>query len=368
MRGEYTLDEIGTRKEDLDTPVLWVDLDRLESNIRIVGTRLKEAGVDWRPHIKGVKIPAIAHQLLKAGAIGVTCAKLGEAEVMVADGIKDILIANQVVGPPKYTRLAHLCRQADVKVAVDSDATLEDLGRAAIQTGVEIGVLIELNTGMERAGVRPGEPVVDLARKVHQTSGLRFRGVMAWEGHACVDEDSDWKHGEIRRAVGDLVDSAARCRAAGLPCDIVSGGGSGTLSVTPDLDGITEIQAGGAIFNDVMYTLWGVRTDPAIFVHVTVTSRPEPDRLIVDAGFKTVPAWFGMPMPVGVDDVESVRMSAEHGTVTFTGPNHEIAVGDKLDLMVAYTDVTLFLHDHLYGIRNGVVETVWPIIGRGKLR
>ncbi|MDE2727353.1 MAG: alanine racemase, partial [Gemmatimonadota bacterium] len=255
------MDEIGTRKADLDTPVLWVDLDRLENNIRTVGHRLKEAGVDWRPHIKGVKIPAIAHMLLKAGAIGVTCAKLGEAEVMAAGGVEDVLIANQVVGPPKYIRLARLCRQADVKVAVDSDATLEELGRTAVETGVEVGVLVELNTGMERAGVRPGEPVVELARKVHQTPGLRFRGVMAWEGHACVDEDSDWKHGEIRRAVGDLVDSAQRCRAAGLPCDIVSGGGSGTLSVTPDLEGITEIQAGGAIFNDVMYTLWGVRTD-----------------------------------------------------------------------------------------------------------
>ena len=362
------MDEVGTRKSDLDTPVLWVELDRLENNIRVVGQRLKEAGVAWRPHIKGVKVPAIAHLLLKAGAIGVTCAKLGEAEVMVAGGIEDILVANQVVGPQKYTRLAHLCRQADVKVAVDSDATLEDLGRTATVTGVEIGVLVELNTGMERAGVHPGKAVVELARKVHQTPGLRFRGIMAWEGHACVDEEADWKHGEIKRAVGELVDSAERCRVAGLPCDIVSGGGSGTLTVTPDLEGITEIQAGGAIFNDVMYSLWGVRTDPALYVHVTVTSRPEPDRLIVDAGFKTVPAWFGMPMPVGVSDVKSVGMSAEHGTVTFNGPNNEIAVGDKLDLMVAYTDVTLFLHDHLYGIRNGVVETVWPIVGRGKLR
>ncbi len=362
------MDEVGKHKSELDTPVLWVDLDHLENNIRVVGQRLAKAGVNWRPHIKGVKIPAIAHKLLKVGAIGVTCAKLGEAEIMVSGGIEDILIANQIVGQQKYTRLAHLCKQADVKVAVDSDATLDNLGKTATATGVEIGVLIELNTGMERAGVQPGEAVVKLAQEIQRISGLKFRGIMAWEGHACVDEELDWKHEEIKRAVGQLVSSANLCREAGLPCDIVSGGGSGTLSVTPDLKGITEIQAGGAIFNDVMYTLWGVRTQPALYVHATVTSRPIPERLLVDAGFKTIPAWHGMPMPVGVKNVESVRMSAEHGTVTFNEPNHEIAIGDRLDLMVAYTDVTLFLHDYLYGIRNDIVETVWPILGRGQLR
>lgn len=362
------MNEIGSRKEDLDTPILWVNLDRLENNIRVVGQRLKQAGVAWRPHIKGVKIPAIAHKLVDAGAIGVTCAKLGEAEVMVAGGIRDILIANQLVGTQKYTRLAHLCRQADVKIAVDSGVTLDDLGHIATETGVKIGVLVELNTGMERAGVLPGEAVLELARQVDQTAGLQFRGLMAWEGHACVEEETDWKHQEIKRAVGQLVNSAEQCRNAGLPCDIVSGGGSGTLTVTPDLAGITEIQAGGAIFNDVMYSLWGVQTDPALYVHVTVTSRPQPERLLIDAGWKTIPAWVGMPMPVGVGDVKSVAMSAEHGNITFNQPNHEIVVGDKLDLMVAYTDVTLFLHDHLYGIRDGIVETIWPIVGRGQLR
>jgi len=362
------VDEVGMKKKDLDTPVLWVDLDRLAENITSLGTYFKVAGVDWRPHTKGVKIPAIAHMAMGAGAIGVTCAKLGEAEVMAANGIHDILIANQIVGPHKITRLVNLCKQADVKIAVDSGETLAALGQAATQKGVAVGILVELNTGMERAGVLPGEPAVELSRKVHATPGLRYQGLMAWEGHACVSEETDWKEKEIKRSVGLLADTAEKCRAAGLPVSIVSGGGSGTYKVTSNLEGITEIQAGGAVFNDVSYRSWGVETHQSLYVRATVTSRPSPTRMITDAGWKTLPGWIGQPVPMGLDGVENMSMSAEHGTVTFSAPNTDVRVGDAFDFMVSYTDVTLFLHDRLYGIRDDQVEVVWPITGRGKLR
>ncbi|MBT5873359.1 MAG: DSD1 family PLP-dependent enzyme [Candidatus Latescibacteria bacterium] len=362
------VDEVGLKKSDLDTPVLWVDLDKLEDNIISLGSFFHAAGVQWRPHTKGVKIPAIAHKAIRAGAIGVTCAKLGEAEVMVASGITDILVANQVVGPQKVTRLVNLCRQADVKIAVDSDATLAVMSQAAIQKGVEIGILVELNTGMNRAGVEPGGPAVELSRKVHATPGLAYRGLMAWEGHACVTDETDWKEDEIKRSVGLLADTAEACRAEGLPVDIVSGGGSGTYKVTSQLEGITEIQAGGAVFNDVSYSSWGVETNPSLYVRVTVTSRPSPTRMITDAGWKTLPGWIGEPVPVGLSGVESISMSAEHGTVTFSEPNTDVRIGDVFDFMVSYTDQTLFLHDTLYGIRDGIVEVVWTITARGKLR
>ena len=362
------MDEVGLKKSDLDTPVLWVDLNRLEENIASLGTFFKVSGVQWRPHTKGVKIPAIAHMALRAGAIGVTCAKLGEAEVMVANGIQDILIANQVVGIHKITRLVNLCKQADVKIAVDSDTTLAVLSQAAIQKGVEVGILVELNTGMERAGVMPGEPAVELSRKVHATPGLKYHGLMAWEGHACVPEETDWKEDEIKRSVGLMAETAEQCREAGLPVNILSGGGSGTYKVTSQLEGITEIQAGGAVFNDASYHSWGVETHQSLFVRATVTSRPSPTRMITDAGWKTLPGWIGQPIPVGLEGVEKISMSAEHGTVTFSSPNTDVRVGDVFDFIVSYTDVTLFLHDSLYGIRDDIVEVVWPIVGRGKLR
>ncbi|MBM3265791.1 MAG: alanine racemase, partial [candidate division Zixibacteria bacterium] len=362
------VDEVGLRRWELDTPFLWVDLDRMERNIETLGAHFVRAGVGWRPHTKGVKVPAIAHKAIAAGALGVTCAKLGEAEVMVAAGIRDILVANQVVGPRKYVRLVNLCRQADVKIAVDSDATLADLGKTAVAKGVRVGILIELDTGMNRAGVKPGAPTVELACRVHETPGLAMRGLMAWEGHACVDETDPGKNTEIARSVGLLIETAEQCRHAGLPCDIVSGGGSGTYLVTPFIKGVTEIQAGGAIFNDVMYSGWGVTTEPSLYLTATVTSRPTPERILYDAGWKALPAWFNIPKAMGVEGVREVAPSAEHGKLVLDAPNHAIRAGDRLDFMIGYTDTTLFLHDHLYGIRGDVVETVWPIHGRGKLR
>lgn len=360
--------EIGLRKEELDTPVLWTDLDALESNILMLAAHFKSAGVGWRPHTKGMKIPAIAHKAIRAGAFGVTCAKLGEAEVMAAAGITDILVANEIVTPDKIRRLVNLRRQADVKVAVDDPSNIAAIGLAASRRGVEIGVLVEVDTGMARAGTQPGAPAVHVSRVAHQTPGVRYLGLMAWEGHAIDIKDEAAKRREIERAVGELTRSAQMCRDAGLPVSIVSGGGSGTYLVTPFLPGITEIQAGGAIFCDPTYQSWGVKTTPSLFVRATVVSRPTPERIIFDCGFKSLPEWAGMPKPLGLPAVKSIAMSAEHGTVILEAPDTTILVGDAYDFMVGYSDATVFLHDQMYGIRDGVVEAIWPILGRGKLR
>lgn len=363
------MSEIGLQKDALDTPALWVELDLLEKNIASLAALFKEAGIQWRPHIKGVKVPAIAHKLIKAGAIGVTCAKLGEAEVMAAAGIEDILIANQVVGPQKIARLVNLRGQADVKVVVDDPANVAALGAAAQAKGVVLGVLVEVNTGMNRAGVLPGQPAVALSRQIHETPGLRYLGLMAWEGHTLVHEDANQKQHEIEKAVGLLAETAALCRQADLPVTIISGGGSGTYKISPFIPGLTEIQAGGAIFSDLTYQKWGVETEQALFVRSTVVSRPTPDRLIFDAGFKSLPAWFGRaPQPPALAAFKDFKASAEHGIVTLTTPDTSIRVGDAFDFVPGYTDMTLFLHDHLYGVRKGVVEVVWEIQGRGKIR
>lgn len=354
--------------DELDTPVLWVDLDKMEDNIRALAGHFRRAGVNWRPHTKGIKIPAIAHKLIDAGAIGITCAKLGEAEVMAQSGIRDILIANQVVGPKKYLRLVDLCRQADIKISIDCDATIPDLSQAAVSGDVEIGVVVELNSGMNRAGIQPGDDALKLSALIHQTKGFRYRGLMTWEGHTVRMEDPVAKRKEIEKSLQMLLNTAESCRKAGLSVDIVSCGGSGTYTVASAMSGVTEIQAGGAVFSDVTYKKWGAETEPALFIRSTVTSRPVPERIICDAGFKTMPCWLNEPQPVGLSYVEKMGVSAEHGIINLGKANRSVKVGDVLDFIPAYGDITVFLHDYLYGIRNNMVEVIWPIAGRGKIR
>ncbi|MCX7671435.1 MAG: alanine racemase, partial [Anaerolineae bacterium] len=341
------MNAIGQSLDALDTPFLWVDLDQLEANIAALAAYFRAAGVAWRPHIKGIKTPEIAHQAIAAGAIGVTCAKLGEAEVMAGAGIRDILIANQVVGPLKIGRLVELCRVADVKVAVDCAANVRALAAAAVTAGVEVGVLVEVDNGMARAGVAPGEPVVALARLIHSTPGLRFDGIMGWEGHAVGIADPAAKRAEVERAVGLLGESARLCRAAGLPVRIVSGGGSGDYTISAHLGVLSEMQAGGAIFCDATYLAWGAHTKPSLFVRTTVTSRPAPNRIITDAGFKALPAWTRPPVPVGLPPAQPYRTSAEHGTIILDAPDDRIRVGDTFDCIVGYGDATVFLYDRL---------------------
>lgn len=361
------MSEIGLPKAQLDTPALWTDLDCLERNIARLAQHFTGAGIQWRPHTKGIKTPAIVHKLLAAGAIGVTCAKVGEAEVMVASGVQDILIANQIVTPSKITRLVNLQPHASVKAAVDNADVIRLTGAIAHQKGVEVGLVIELNTGMDRAGVLPGEPTLAMARLIQETAGVRLAGLMTWEGHALSLEE-EAKRKEIERCIQLLTDTADRCRQAGFPVEIVSAGGSGTYQVTPFLPGVTETQAGGAIFCDLTYQSWGIDLEPALFVQSTVTSRPTATRIICDAGFKTLPRGFETPKALGLDGVTSAVFSAEHGIITLDQPNDSLKVGDTLDFMVGYGDGTVFLHDVIYGIRKGVVETAWPVLGRGKLR
>ena len=203
---------------DLDTPTLVADLDIMERNIeRLVGVIVRDAGVQWRPHTKAMKSPAIARKLLAAGASGITCAKLGEAEVMAAAGIDDILIANQIVGPTKIARLVALRQTADVMVAVDAVANIEMLGAAASAAGVEVRVVVEVDVGMGRAGVPPGAAPVDLARVIDDTSGVLFAGLFTWESHALGVTDPDEKRRTVQEALARVESTADQCRDAGIP-------------------------------------------------------------------------------------------------------------------------------------------------------
>jgi D-serine deaminase-like pyridoxal phosphate-dependent protein len=359
----------GRRVADLDTPALLVDLDALERNVATMRRVIvSEAGVGWRPHTKGIKTPALARRLLDAGAFGVTCAKLGEAEVLAAAGIRDILIANEIVGPVKMRRLAALARQADPIVAVDCDAHLVALDGAAREAGVSLRVVIEVNIAMNRAGVEPGEPVVELARRVVERGGLRLAGLMGWEGGRLAGiPDPVQKRQAIEAAVGRLTASAATCRAAGLPVDIVSCGGTGTYWISARLPGVTEIQAGGGIFGDIHYRKdYGVEHEYALTILTTVVSRPTATRLVCDAGWKSIAVYPTMPEPLGLGPVTRVALSAEHATVELAEPAEVPRVGDRVTFVPGYTDSTVFLHDEVHAVRDGRVEATWPISGRGK--
>ena len=364
-----TIGPVGRSKFDLDTPALLVDIPTMERNIERMTKRIIGKGVNWRPHTKGQKIPALAYMELAAGAIGVTCAKLGEAEVMAAAGIRDILIANQIVGPQKITRLVNLRRHADVVVAVDSADNVRELSAAATAKGVELRVVVEVDIGMGRCGVEPGEAAVKLARLVADSPGLKLAGVEGWEANCTAILDPAEKQACVQRSVGLLTGTAEQCRAAGLPIEIVSCGGTGTYWVTATVPGVTEIQAGGGIFNDVHYaTDFGLDHEFAMTVLTTVISRPNPKRIVVDAGKKTMSSDAAPPRPLGLEGVRSVSLSAEHGRVELDQPNTSLKVGDKLEWIVGYTDTTVLLHEELYGTRDGQVEIVWPVLGRGKLR
>ena len=360
---------IGQSKWALDTPALLVDLAAMERNVERMTGVFCAAGVGWRPHTKAIKVPALAHKLLAAGALGVTCAKLGEAEVMAMAGIKDILIANQIVGESKIARLINLLPHADIVVAVDDERNVRQLSDAACDKGLPLRVVIEVDIGMHRAGVEPGAAAVALAKAVASCPGLRFAGVMGWEGQTVKIPDLHAKQQAVAQSVGLLTDTADRCRDAGLPVQIVSCGGTGTYRVTAQLPGVTEIQAGGGIFCDAYYhDVMHVDHDYALTVLATVTSRPTPTRIICDAGKKTMSSDAAVPRPLIEAPVESVSLSAEHARIELGAASTSPAVGDKIELVVGYSDTTTMLHDELYGIRDGALEIVWPILGRGRLR
>jgi D-serine deaminase-like pyridoxal phosphate-dependent protein len=355
----------GVTRVDLPTPALCVDLDAMERNIGRVAALCRAAGVSWRPHAKGHRSAAVARRQVAAGAIGVTAAKLGEAEVMAAGGITDVLLANYVVGPGPIARAVAVSREIDLCVAIDHADQARPLGAALAAAGSSVRVVVEVDIGMGRAGVAPGEAAVPLAREVAAIPGLRLAGVMGWEGHLVAVADPREKEERIRGAVGSLVATAQALEAAGLPCPIVSCGGTGTFLHTTQVAGVTEVQAGGAVMMDCFYReACGVEElEDALTLLTTVVSRPTPDRAIVDAGRKTHSIDIRPPRVVGRADLRVVALSAEHGTIEVAPGGPPLAIGDRLQLVPGYADLTVFLHEELYGFRGEELVEVIPVAG-----
>lgn len=361
---------IGTPKLELDTPVLCIDLDVMESNMRKMAEFISSRGKQWRPHEKCHKTPAIALQQMGHGAIGVTCAKVSEAEVMAAAGIRDILIANMIVGRPKLERVAALCRQADPIVAVDHFAQAEPLAAVCRERGVSCRVIIEVDIGLNRVGCRPGVDTHELARAINRLDGITLSGIMGYEGHLLTVPDPVEKREKIGEAMSVLKHCRDRLLDDGLPCPIVSAGGTGSYQITSDCDGITELQCGGGIFADPMYQVnMGVEgLNYALTVLATVVSRPALDRAVLDSGRKSQHPDFIKPLVKNQPGATVTHVSAEHCQLALEGAARDLKIGDKVELIVGYADFTTVMHDSFYGFRNELVEVVWPIQGRGKLQ
>jgi D-serine deaminase-like pyridoxal phosphate-dependent protein len=376
-------EHLGMPADEIDTPALLVDLDDLEFNIHKLASHFEAAGKQLRPHTKSHKTPAIAHLQLQAGAIGVTCAKVGEAEVMADAGINDVLIANEVVGRRKVQRLMDLARRCDIMVAVDSLDNLADLDAAAGAAGVQPRVLAEVNIGHNRCGVAfDSDDVLELSRATHETEHLRFCGVMGYQGHVVDLEDAAEREPGAHECLSRLSSCIDRLRAANLPVDIVSTSATGDYYISTTYDAVTEVQAGSYALMDAAYGRLDLGFRNALTVLTTVSSLPTPEQVITDAGLKSVTPEHGLPLvklpsregvevgwdPQGLRHLQCEALSEEHGRLrAVDGPCH-LEMGDVIEFIPGHGCTTVNLHDTLYAVRRGRLEAVWPIAARGKVR
>ena len=356
----------GTPLEEIDTPALVVDLDAAEANIKALQDWCDANGVNARPHVKTHKSPYWARKQIGAGAIGVCAAKVGEAEAMVAGGVTDILIANQIVGPIKIPRLVALAHQATIRVVVDDANNVRDLSNEASRAGVEIGVLVDINVRIDRTGVEPGEPAIDLARSVADAPGLRFDGLMGYEGHVTPEEQAQTD--AVETWLGKLQAAIIAVEEAGYPVSVVSGAGTTTYRASGSHERVTEVQCGTYIFMDGAYGPEAPEFTTALTVISQVMSRPVPERAVIDIGLKSVSVDSGLPVVFDRPGAEISRMAEEHGILSLEDEARNLKVGDRVRLLPMHGDTTINLHSHYFGVRNGILEDVIPITARGRFR
>jgi D-serine deaminase-like pyridoxal phosphate-dependent protein len=347
--------------EQIKTPALIVDLDGMESNLHGMADFFRERACKLRPHFKNHKTPLLAWKQIRAGAIGMTCATLREAEILVEHGVPSILIANELAGQEKPERLAELSRHASVMVCVDNRHSVRDLAAAQQSRNSRIEVLVDVNIGLNRCGVAPGDAALELARYARD-HGLTVRGVMGYDGHLQGVKPSPERDEVVRQGSKAIVESAALLESAGIAAPIRSTGGTGTYYVSGDYPGITEIQAGSYLLMDNMYLARGSSFQRSLTVLATVISTREPNHAVLDSGVKAVSGERGLPTLKDVPGAKLTALHAEHALVELdpqlSGP---LSPGQKVELWVHYSDATVNLHSLMYGVRHGQIEDVFRI-------
>ena len=346
--------------DDLDTPAMVIDLDVLEKNINGMQQVCRDADIDLMVHIKTHKVPEIAHMQLRAGAVGICCQKLGEAEVMVAAGIDgNILIPYNIVGKPKLVRLARLSKRARMTVAVDSEITAKGISEQLRNDGTSVRVFVELDTGGKRTGVQSPQAAVELARKVSKLPNLELRGVMTYPSRL--------------EAKPFIEETVALFRKAGLPIDEISGGGTGAEARSKEI-GCTVHRSGSYVFEGLK-RISASNNPPnpvtcAARMITTVVSTPTPDRIIIDGGQKTFARGprRGYGHIIEHPDAVIYGMSVEHGHIDVSAVSHKFRVGERLSVIPDHQGITINHHDEAYAVRNGLIEAVWQVAGRGRVQ
>jgi D-serine deaminase-like pyridoxal phosphate-dependent protein len=361
--------------EDLDTPALVLDLDRVEANIAEMQASTDRAGVRLRPHTKTHKIPEITAMQLAAGAAGITCAKLGEAEVMVAAGATDVLVAYPLYGPAKLARLAALRERARVLVSLDSLEVARGLGELGAAAGDPVEVYVEVDTGQHRMGRAPGAATLDLVTRLAEIDGIALVGLLTHAGHAYGAVTLAEREAVVEREIADLLETQYLCAEAGIELDEISVGSTPAARQESRRAGVTEVRPGTYVFNDTAMMSLGVASEAtcAATVVATVVARPTPERFVIDAGTKCLtsdgvgrPGWLQV---MGRPDLTMSFTSEEHGVgVLNLDAGTSLAIGDRLAVIPSHVCPVLNLFDTAWAVREGRVESELRVAGRGRVR
>jgi D-serine deaminase-like pyridoxal phosphate-dependent protein len=363
-----------TTIHDLPTPALVLDLDAFESNLKRMADFVADKRVALRPHAKTHKCPIIAHRQMELGAVGICCAKVSEAEVMLRNGLTNILITSPLVTPDKIARVIDLARQSpDVQIVLDHEKNARDFNDAARAAGVRLSVFIDLDPGLHRTGVQPGEPALRLCETIDSLPNLRFGGLQFYEGRLMHRKGFEDRRKASLEAFAKAVETRKLIESKGLEVPVLTGGGTGTYNIDCDVPELDDLQVGSYIFMDAEYRACGGRSGdvyddfrPALTVLTTAISQPIKSLTTVDAGFKAMAA--DPKVPAEVKDIGGVMYNFggdEHGILFQASPTRELRIGDRLQLIVSHCDPTVNLYDHYYAVRGETVEAIWPIAARG---
>lgn len=344
---------------DLPTPALLMDLDAMQGNLLRMSSFFNGSRPRLRPHFKAHQVFALAKEQIQHGAIGMTCARLDQAEALVNNGISNVLIANEIAGESKIRHFVDLSRRAPVIVAVDNASIVSDMARLAGEWKEKLNVLVDVDVRLGRCGVKPGTAAVALAKLVLE-KGLRFRGLMGYEGQVALPPGPE-KERIVCDSLKSLADTKLAVESAGISVDIVSCGGSSDFSTASKYPHITEIQAGSYLLMDTSYIPYAPEFKPTLTILATVISKTPGERMVLDAGFRAMSGENGLPAIKGMAGLRAKALHIEHTIVEMADTASCVEVGDKLEIWVRFLDQTLGLHDYLYAVREGKVEDILRI-------
>ena len=359
----------GTPKHEIATPALLIDQEMMLHNIQQMATLGQKMNIAIRPHTKTHKCPQIARLQIAAGAVGICSATLGEAEVMAAYGIEDILITRMVIGKAKISRLIALSRQIRLAVVTDSLYNAQELAKYAAAEQTKLNVLIELNVGNDRCGVEPASPtLLEIAKFIDNDAWLVFSGLQGYAGHTPLIMDADQQKSETAIADAKGVSSKDFLEKAGIKVPVLTGGASGTATMTGRA-GYSELQTGSYVTMDSEYSkVCGDVFQPALTMLATVISKPSPNWVIIDAGGKSLSVDHGSAVLKGYPQYRYHFVGDEYGKIeALNGSPVEFEIGDQVELYPSHGCTTVNLHDLLYIIRNNQLEAVWPVASRGRV-